>query len=88
LTSVASLSSVLLVVIPESMPKAVRSAGLSVAYSLAVTLFGGTAQPIVTWLIHVTGDPVSPGWYLVLASVVGLLAVLMLPETKDKKLED
>ena len=88
LTSVASLSSVLLVVIPESMPKAVRSAGLSVACSLAVTIFGGTAQPIVTWLIHVTDDPVSPAWYLVLASIVGLVAVLMLPETKDKKLED
>ena len=87
LTAIGSLGSVLLVVIPESMPKAVRSAGLSVAYSLAVTLFGGTAQPIVTWLIHATGDPVSPAWYLVVANVVGLIAVLMLPETKDKKLE-
>ena len=88
LTAIGSLGSVLLVVIPESMPKAVRSAGLSVAYSLAVTIFGGTAQPIVTWLIHATGDPVSPAWYLVVANVVGLIAVLMLPETKDKKLED
>jgi MFS family permease len=87
LTAVGSLGSVLLVVIPESMPKAVRSSGLSVAYSLAVTIFGGTAQPIFAWLIHTTGDPVSPAWYLLVATLAGLIAVLMLPETKDKKLD-
>jgi hypothetical protein len=36
----------------------------AVAYALAVTVFGGTAQLVVTWLIRVTGDPLSPAWYL------------------------
>jgi MFS family permease len=86
--SLGSLSAVLLVAIPESLPKSVRSAGLAVSYALGVTLFGGTAQPIVTWLIHATGDPMSPAWYLILAGVVGLGAILLMPETKDSVLKD
>jgi MFS family permease len=88
LSALGSLGSVLLVIIPESLPMSVRSAGLAVAYALAVTIFGGTAQPIVAWLIHATGNPLSPAWYLIVASVVGLGAVLMMPETKDAVLKD
>jgi len=70
-----------LVIIPESLPKSVRSAGLAVAYALGVTLFGGTAQLVVTWLIHVTGDPLSPAWYLIVSSIVGIGAVVTMGET-------
>jgi MFS family permease len=77
-----------LVIIPESLPKSVRSAGLAVAYALGVTLFGGTAQLVVTWLIHVTGDPLSPAWYLIASSIVGLGAVLMMAETSGAELKD
>ena len=41
-----------------------------------------------SWLIHATGNPLSPAWYLIVASVVGLGAVLMMPETKDAVLKD
>ena len=61
-----------LAIIPESLPGSVRSAGLAAAYAVAVTLFGGTAQIVVTWLIHATGDPLSPAWYLIVSSLVGL----------------
>jgi MFS family permease len=87
LAAVASLSSVLLVVIPEILPASVRSAGLSVSYALGVTLFGSTAQPIVAWLIHATGNPLSPAWYLILANLVGIATVLTIPETKDAPLK-
>ena len=40
----------------EIFPTRVRSTGLSLGYSLGVTLFGGFAPFIVTWLIHTTGD--------------------------------
>jgi MFS family permease len=86
--SLGSLGSVLLVSIPESLPKSVRSAGLAVSYALGVTLFGGTAQPILAWLIHATGNPLSPAWYLILAGTVGLGAILLMPETKDAVLKD
>jgi MFS family permease len=72
---------VALTIIPESLPKPVRSAGLGVSYALGVTLFGSTAQLVVAWLIHVTGDPLSPAWYLIASSGVGLIAILMMVET-------
>ena len=48
-------------------------------------MFGGTAQLIVTWLIHVSGDPLAPAWYLLAAGVIGFIALLMLPETAPVK---
>jgi MFS family permease len=83
-----ALGGVVLVVIPECFPKAVRSAGLSIAYALAVAVFGGTTQIAVTWLIHATGNPLSPAWYLVGTSAIGIAAILMVEETKDRALED
>jgi len=72
---------VVLTIIPESLPKPVRSAGLGISYALGVTLFGGTAQLVVAWLIHLTDDPLSPAWYLIASSIVGLIAALMMAET-------
>src|SRR5260370_29114944 len=83
-----ALGSVVLVVIPESFPKSVRSAGLSTAYAVAVTVFGGTTQFVVTWLIHATGDPLSPAWYLIGSSVIGFAAILMIPDTEGAALTD
>ena len=83
-----SLGGVALVVIPECFPKSVRSAGLSIAYAVAVTVFGGTTQFVVTWLIHVTGNPLSPAWYLIGSSAIGIVAILMVAETRDVALAD
>jgi MFS family permease len=83
-----ALGGVALVVIPECFPKSVRSAGLSTVYALAVTIFGGTTQFVVTWLIHATGDPLSPAWYLMASCAIGIVAILMIPETKDVALAD
>ena len=83
-----ALGGVVLVVIPECFPKSVRSAGLSIVYALAVTVFGGTTQFVVTWLIHATGDPLAPAWYLIASSAIGVVAILMIAETKDVALAD
>lgn len=83
-----ALGGVVLVVIPECFPKSVRSAGLSTAYAVAVTVFGGTTQVVVTWLIHATGNPLSPAWYLIGTSATGIVAILMVAETKDAALAD
>jgi MFS family permease len=89
LASIGALGgSVSLVIIPESLPKSVRSSGFAVAYALAVTFFGGTAQLVVTWLIRVTGDPLSPAWYLIVAGIVGIAAMMMMKETRGVELED
>ncbi|RAI59526.1 MFS transporter [Roseicella frigidaeris] len=81
-TALAAISGAAsLVAIPEMLPRAVRSAGLSISYAFTVTVFGGTTQLVVTWLIGVTGDPLSPAYYMIAASVISLLAMVAMPET-------
>jgi hypothetical protein len=46
-----------------------------------VSLFGGSTQFIIAWLIGVTGDPLSPAYYVIVSSAVSLGAMFMLPET-------
>ncbi|GJD53581.1 Glycine betaine/proline/ectoine/pipecolic acid transporter OusA [Methylobacterium crusticola] len=72
-----------LVAIPELLPRSVRSAGLSIAYAFVVTVFGGTTQLVVTWLIGVTGDPIAPAYYVIATSLVGVLAMIATPETRN-----
>jgi MFS family permease len=88
MSALNALGGVVLVVIPECFPKSVRSAGLSIVYALAVTVFGGTTQVVVTWLIHFTGNPLAPAWYLIGTSAIGIAAILMIAETKDVALAD
>jgi MHS family proline/betaine transporter-like MFS transporter len=52
-----------------------RTTGLSVSYSLAVTVFGGFAPFIVTWLIGKTGDALSPAYYVAFGAAVSLIAL-------------
>ncbi|AVR29407.1 MFS transporter [Burkholderia thailandensis] len=65
----------------ESFPRRVRATGISIAYALAVTLFGGTAQLVATWLVRVTGSKLAPAAYVAACVIVSLVAVGMLRET-------
>lgn len=64
----------------EQFPVRRRSTGLALAYNLAVMLFGGFAQLIVTWLIAVTGTPLAPSYYVMFGAAVGMLAAVFLAE--------
>ena len=89
LTALTSISSgAAIVVIPELLPRSVRASGLGIAYAIGVSLFGGTTQLVITWLIGVTGDPTSPAWYVVLTSLITLAAICMLPESHNRTLEN
>jgi MFS family permease len=72
-----------LVAIPELIPTSIRSTTLSLVYAIAATVFGGTTQLVVTWLMAATGDPISPAWYIVATSAISLVAMVLLPETRD-----
>jgi len=65
----------------ESLPKPIRSGTFATIYAISIALFGGTCQLIVRWLIHVTGSPMAPAWYMLAATVAGQLALLMIPES-------
>jgi MHS family citrate/tricarballylate:H+ symporter-like MFS transporter len=67
----------MVVALTEVVPSAVRTAGFSLAYSLATTL-GGSSLAISTWLIHATGDKAAPGYWMSFAAACGLGATLFL----------
>ena len=85
LTNFASAGSI--VGIPEALPRNVRSAGLSVAYALAVTIFGGSTQWVINKLIDATGDKIAPAYYLAATGLIGALAAFMMPETRGRTLD-
>ncbi len=65
----------------ESMPKTIRGSGFGIAYSMAIACFGGTTQIVATWLIHVTGSSMAPAWYLIGATAVGQIALMLMAES-------
>ena len=58
----------------------VRYTALSVSYGFAVTIFGGFAPLISTGLVHLTGDPMSPAFYVMFAGLVSGIAVRFVRE--------
>ena len=82
LTALTAMSgAATLTAIPELLPASVRAGGFAIAYAAGTSLFGGTTQLIVTWLIGATGDPNSPAWYVTAATVVSIIAILALPKS-------
>ena len=77
---------VALVALTESLRKDVRSTGLAVVYAVGVAVFGGVAQPYVTWLIKATGDPMAPAWYMMAAACVGIAAMALMKETAPARI--
>lgn len=62
----------------EQFPTSVRSSGLAISYNLAVMIFGGFAQFIVTWLIQTTGVTLAPIFYALAGGGVGLIGCLLI----------
>jgi MHS family citrate/tricarballylate:H+ symporter-like MFS transporter len=71
--------------ITESLPRAKRGRTFALVYALPVTVLGGTTQLFVTWLLKTTGTPMSLAWYLAGVQLVGLAAIVALPESAPKK---
>ena len=69
----AGYNGAMVVHLTEIVPVAVRTAGFSVAYSLATTI-GGSTPVIVTYLIHETGNRAMPGAWLSMAAVIAFLS--------------
>jgi len=70
-----------LVALTESLRKEIRGVGVAVVYAAAVSVFGGTTQFVVAWLDHVTANPLAIAWYLMGATVVALIASVLMVET-------
>jgi MFS transporter, MHS family, proline/betaine transporter len=74
----AGYSGVLPAVLGELFPVETRAIGVALSFSTAVTIFGGFAPFIATWLIAQTGDPLSPSYYLVVTAALSVAALAVI----------
>jgi len=70
----------------ELLPKPIRGSAFGGAYALAIALFGGSTQLIVTWLIHVTGSAYAPALLILGVVSVWIAALLAIPESAPRQL--
>src|SRR5215813_11157691 len=72
----AGYSGVLPSLLSEQFPVDTRAIGVSLGYSVSVSVFGGLAPLVATWLIAQTGDPLSPSYYLIFTALLSLIALI------------
>ncbi|MDR8105008.1 MFS transporter [Burkholderia cenocepacia] len=68
--------------ITEVFPRAIRATGLSIVYGIGVSIFGGFAQFLSTWLIALTGSKLAPAGYVIVLGIIAFVAALKFPETR------
>ena len=85
LGALSQLASPQIAALTEALPKGLRSSAVSIVYALAIMTFGGTTQPMVTWLIHATGNLLMPAYYLTLGNIAGIVSMGMFKETAPIK---
>jgi MHS family citrate/tricarballylate:H+ symporter-like MFS transporter len=84
-----SYNGAMIVALTEIVPVRLRTAGFSVAYSLATALFGGFTPFVATGLIELTGNRAVAGLWLMFAAACGLAAALLAwrPSFASQKVE-
>ena len=48
-------------------------------------IFGGFAQFFVTWLIHTTGSPIAPVYYMMFGAAVALVSLLFITDPGEPR---
>ena len=61
---------------PSLFDTKVRLTGVALGFNLSTVLAGGTAAYIATWLIDRTGNSLSPAYFLIGSSAIGLLTLM------------
>ena len=54
---------------------------VSIGYNLGFAVFGGTAPFIATYLIDITGDKLSPSYYLIVSALISLIVFARIRES-------
>jgi MFS transporter, MHS family, proline/betaine transporter len=80
----AGYSGVLPSLLSEQFPVEVRAIGVSFGFSTAVSIFGGLAPLVATWLIAKTGNPLSPSYYLIFTALLSLAALLAIQKRRRR----
>jgi len=72
----AGYSGVLPSQLAELFPTAVRGIGVSLSFAIAVTIFGGFTPFVATWLIAMTGNSLSPSFYIMFTAALSIIALV------------
>jgi MHS family proline/betaine transporter-like MFS transporter len=79
-------SAVLPSTLPALFPTHIRAGGLSIAFNISVSLFGGTTATVMSALVSGTGDLNWPAYYLIIAGVIGAVCTYFMRETARRSL--
>jgi MFS transporter, MHS family, proline/betaine transporter len=82
----AGYSGVLPSQLAELFPTRVRGIGVSLSFAVAVTIFGGFTPFVATWLIAVTGNSLSPSFYMMLTAGLSIIALVFLRRRRYPRL--
>ena len=72
--------------LPALFPTHIRAGGLSIAFNISVSLFGGTTSTVMGALVATTGDLNWPAYYLIAAGAIGLLSIWFTRESSGQPL--
>ncbi len=81
----AGYSGVLPSLLSEQFPVETRAIGVSLGFSTAVSIFGGFAPFVATWLIARTGNPLSPSYYLIFTALLSLAALIAIQRRRRRR---
>ncbi|MFI5611891.1 MFS transporter [Amycolatopsis sp. NPDC051903] len=79
-------SAILPSTLPALYPTHIRAGGLSIAFNISVSLFGGTTATVMSALVSSTGDLNWPAWYLMIAGAIGAVCIYFVRESARKPL--
>jgi MFS transporter, MHS family, proline/betaine transporter len=71
----------------ELFPTKVRYTGVSVAYNLAQTIFGGFAPFLAQFFLNVSGHAIAPAYLIIGGACAGIIALLNMKETAFEPLK-
>ena len=66
---------------PAMFPSQVRYGGMAIGYNISTALFGGTALYVNDALIKLFNNDLMPAYYMIAASIVGLISLKFVIET-------
>ncbi|MBB5912201.1 MHS family proline/betaine transporter-like MFS transporter [Nocardia transvalensis] len=70
--------------LPALFPTTIRAGGLAISFNVSVSLFAGTTSLVVGALVSLTGDLNWPGYYLIIAGIVGVASLRFLQEPNGR----
>lgn len=69
----------------DMFPTNIRTTGMSIAYNVGVTLFGGFAPLILAWLVSTTGSLLAPSYYYIVIGLISLVGLVIARQRFGKR---